>query len=340
MNSITGSMDIIGEAEIVLKYDGLVHRTFALVARVMEFTCLIAWHDLQPLQVISDSFPSRISAATSHDRTSAVVADFPSVFKDELEEAPMNVPKMSIHLTENYVPYRISTARQVPLRFADPAEKVVSDLIAACVIMPVSEPTEWCAPAFFVPKADGKKVRLVTDYTKLNRYVKRPVHPFPSVKKIVQSIPAGTRYFAKMDAVQGYFQLALNARSSKITTFLLPSGRFRYLRASSDEWCRHSDRALEGLAFAKKIVDDILVWASDLPTLYERIRTIAERCQNLNIVLYEKKFAIGTVLKESNLTPSELWLCLSFRFPKTLWVYILSQDLPINYRDSFLTLPT
>ena len=75
MNSITGPMDVIGEAEIMLKYDGLMHKTFSLVARGMEFTCLIAWHDLQPLQVISDSFPSLIS----HDLTSAVVADFPSV---------------------------------------------------------------------------------------------------------------------------------------------------------------------------------------------------------------------------------------------------------------------
>ena len=149
MNSITGPMDIIWEAEIVLKYDGLFHLTFALVARGMEFTRLVAWHDLQPLQVISDSFPSRISAATSHDLTSAVVAEFPSVFKDELGEAPMNVPKISIHLTENYVPYRFSTARQVPLRFTDPAEKVVSDLINARVISPVSEPTECFFCVFF-----------------------------------------------------------------------------------------------------------------------------------------------------------------------------------------------
>ena len=76
------------------------------------------------------------------------------------------------------------------------------------------------------------------------------------------------------------------------------------LSSSSDEWCRHSDRALEGLAFAKKIVDDILVWASDLPTLYERIRTIAERCQNLNIALSKKKFAIGTELPFSGLIVS------------------------------------
>ena len=176
----------------------------------------------------------------------------------------------------------------------------MSDLITARVIAPVTEPSEWCAPAFFVPKADGKKVGLVTDYTKLNKFVKRPIHPFPSVKEIFQSIPAGTRYFAKMDAVHGYFQLALDDPSSKITTFLLPSGRFCYLRApmglssSSDEWCRNSDRALEGLSVAKKIVDNILVWADDLPTLYDRICSIATKGQDLNIVLSKKKFEIGT----------------------------------------------
>ena len=75
----------------------------------------------------------------------------------------MNVPKMSIHLTENYVPYRVSTAPQVPLRFTHPAEKFVSDFINALVITSVTEPTEWCTPAFLVPKADRKKVCLVTD---------------------------------------------------------------------------------------------------------------------------------------------------------------------------------
>ena len=140
---------------------------------------------------------------------------------------------------------------------------------------------QWCALAFFVPKGHGLHVRLVTDYTKLNRYVSKPVHPFPSVKEIVQAVPAGTQYFAKMDALHSYFQLAMDEPSSKITPFLLPSGRYRYLRApmglslSSDEWCWHSDRANEGMPFAKKIVDDILVWATDLPTLYDRVRSIA-----------------------------------------------------------------
>ena len=65
----------------------------------------------------------------------------------------------------------------------------------------------------------------------------------------------------------------LKSSLSYLTTFLLPSGRYRYLRipqgfnASSDEWCRRSDAIVDGLIWAKKIVDDVLIWAPDLLTL-------------------------------------------------------------------------
>ena len=94
--------------------------------------------------------------------------------------------------------------------------------------MPCEEPTEWCSPAFFVPKGDGKRVRLVTDYTKLNRFVARPVHPFPLVSDIIQSIPASAACFAKLDAMHGYFQISVDEEASRLTTFILPSGRYHY----------------------------------------------------------------------------------------------------------------
>ena len=154
----------------------------------------------------------------------------------------------------------MSVARQIPLRFRKPADDAIQQLLDNKVIAKCDEPTEWCSPEFFVVKADGKSVRLVTDYTRLNSYVDRPVHPFPSVSEILQTIPASARGFAKFDAVNGYFQVSLNEESSKLTTFILPSGRYRYLRipqglnASSDEWCRRSDAIIEGIQWAKKIV--------------------------------------------------------------------------------------
>ena len=71
-------------------------------------------------------------------------------------------------------------ARLVPLRMQPVATQVITDLLKNQVITKVNKPTQWCAPGFFVLKFNGTSVHLVTDYTKLNKFVKRPIHPFPS----------------------------------------------------------------------------------------------------------------------------------------------------------------
>ena len=57
-------MDITGDTEIVLKYDGLVHLTFALVARGMEFILLfgmISNHcKLYPTVSLLESQPQQV----------------------------------------------------------------------------------------------------------------------------------------------------------------------------------------------------------------------------------------------------------------------------------------
>ena len=114
---------------------------------------------------------------------------------------------------------------------------------------------------------------MVTNFTWLNSFVERPVHPFAGVSKILQTIPVTAKFFAKMDAVNGYFQSALDNESFLKTTFLLPSGKYRYLRipqdlnASFDKWYRHSNAIIDGLPCAKKIADDVLVWASSMQEL-------------------------------------------------------------------------
>ena len=90
--------------------------------------------------------------------------------------------------------------------------------------------------------------------------------------------------------------------ASALIVFLLSSGRYRYLRApmglssSSDEWCQHFDRVVEGLPWKKKIVDDILIWAPDLYTLESRLDTFLNRCLNINVTICKSKFEIGNKL--------------------------------------------
>ena len=275
-----GGMKVVGESDIGLQNKHHKHYTTALICLDLKFTILVAWHDLVPLHVISESFPACLCATHHEPIQEEIINMYQEVLKDSLSEEPMDVPPVHIYLTENAVPYRISAPRQVPLRFQNEADATILKLLKAGVIIRVDGPEPWCAPAFFVPKGDGISVRMVTDFTHINRFVIRPVYPFPSVQDIVQCIPAGTAFFAKMDAIQGYFQLE-DEESSRLTTFLLPSGRYCYLRvpmglsSSFDEWRRHSDTVLEGLPYARKIVDDILVWGESLPQLVDRVKVIA-----------------------------------------------------------------
>ena len=240
----------------------------------------------------------------------------------------MCTQKMKIYLKDYCVPYQASAPRPIPLCFQEPANAEILKYIASGIIVPCDKPTEWCSPAFFVPKGDGKRVRLVIDYTKLNRFVVRPVHPFPSVSDIIQSIPASAACFAKLDAPHGYFQISLDKEASRLTTFILPSGRFCYLRApmglssSSDEWCRHSDRVVEGFSWCRKIVDDILIWASTPSELESRICEVVQRCKDLHVTLSRSKFQVdpllkfaGCVVSASGITPDPDRISALVNFP-------------------------
>ena len=158
------------------------------------------------------------------------------------------------------------------------------------------------SPGFFVAKKNGD-IRLVIDYTKLNKHVRRPIHTFPSTQEILSGIDPDSKVFAKLDATQGYHQVPLDEDSSKLTTFLLPSGRFRFLRApmglscSSDEFCHRSDKVIEGLPGIRKLVDDILIQAPDLDTLRNRIDQLLARCRMHNFTLSRKKLEIGEAVE-------------------------------------------
>ena len=110
-----------------------------------------------------------------------LLEEYPDILSDELSPEPMKTDApMHITIKEGATPRKVTTARRVPLRYECEAMKTVQELIKKGVIVPANETTDWCSPAFFVPKGDKIRVILVTDYTELNKHVKRPIHPFSS----------------------------------------------------------------------------------------------------------------------------------------------------------------
>jgi hypothetical protein len=298
------------------------------VTKDLHNSFLISWHDLIGLGVIPDDFPKPGGVAilgvgneeekgkTSREEEDVeklgldgaflrIKNQFSDVLGSSLEEACGRIkgPPMRIYLNDKPVkPMKVYTARQVPVHFKEAADDLERELLQAGVIVPVIEPTDWVSPAHFVPKPDGR-VRLVTDYTRLNEKLERPIHPFPSAKDLMQRIAPDSKFFAKIDAVHGYFQVPLEEESTLLRMFLLPSGRFRYtaapmgLSASSDEFCRRTDNAFQGLPWFLKIVDDGLIQAPTEKILLERVIMVLECCRDFGIKISTKKFQWGRSLK-------------------------------------------
>jgi hypothetical protein len=115
---------------------------------------------------------------------------------------------MTIHLKDVPIkPYKIVNARKCPYAFEEKAKAKLEEDEALGIIekFPIEEDdvSDWCSLAHFVFKPNGD-VRSVVDLKELNDYVQRPVHPFPTSRDIVSTIPDGTKWFAVFDCKNGY----------------------------------------------------------------------------------------------------------------------------------------
>ena len=280
---------------------------------------IISWKDATTVGAlkISEDFdidPSICSAIKNllpedkqKDIITSLYEKFTCLSDSIVEGQTMIGDPMVINLTddlENINPKKWYTPIPTPLHFKDAANALLDELIKTGVIRQIklSSSPKFCARGFFVAKPGGisKGVRLVVDHKEANKYIKRPVHPFTSGTKLIKGIPASAQYFAKVDCLHGYYQVAIAEESKHITTFICDRGTFEYncapmgLNCSGDEFCRRSDAALEGADGYLKLVDDILVYGDSLEQLTMRLEDVLQRCQDHGITISKKKIEIGT----------------------------------------------
>ena len=309
------ALECLGSSVVQVEYGGIITEIDALISSSVRNEILLGNSDLKRMCILPQDFPEVVCRATrqpdkpqsseteTFEDLSSVFEKYPTVFA-EGQLKTMQWPPMKIHLRNDIKvePMKIFVARKIPIHHEEEANKEMDKLINQKILEKVDHPTEWVNPSMFVKK-EGGGLRLVTDFSALNKYVKRPVHPFPTAQEVTQSIPADSKWFAKLDAVKGYHQINLDEESRDLTTILLPRGRYRYTRApmglssSSDEFCARTDRALEGLEGVLKLVDDILIFAPDKEQLYTRLASVLQRCQSNGITLSRAKAKVAQEVK-------------------------------------------
>ena len=317
-NASGAAMDISGKIDLSIAFGDSNIRSEMLVSKDLKDELLLSYSDCLSLNLITikgDLVNNVFCADSSESMTARIKlfelpkieavkleqlkADYPNVLVDQAN-GYMKCPPMEIKLMGNPKPHRVCTTKQTPLHLQEAAAEKLKVLLKEAKIekLPPNEPTEWCSRAFWVPKGDGR-VRLVNDLSPLNRHILRPVHTFKPASDIVKSIDPKAKVFLALDMHDGYHQIKLTPESSALTTFLLPSGRYRYLVApmglsqSSDFFCSITDQAFSGLKGCIKLVDDLLLMGHSYEDLWQKFECVLQRCQEYNIALSALKIQVG-----------------------------------------------
>ena len=131
------------------------------------------------------------------------------------------------------------------------------------VISKVDKSTDWVSGMAVVEKPDGK-LRICLDPRPLNKGIKRHYYPMPTLEEITARM-AGAQYFAKLDAISGYWQIKVDEASADLLTFSTPFGRYQFnrmpfgIRSASEIFQRIVERVIENVEGAMNFQDDILI---------------------------------------------------------------------------------
>ena len=156
----------------------------------------------------------------------------------------------------------IQTPRRIPMSYRKMLNDEIKALVKCKIIVQEKEHTEWCSNILY-PLRDGKR-RLCIDPVILNTALKRPNYQFPKLEEILPEV-GKAKIFSKVDLRKGYWQVKLSEKSSKLTTFWTPFGRFRFLRlpfglcSSSEIFQMKLYEITHDLDGIQVMADDILV---------------------------------------------------------------------------------
>ena len=238
-------------------------------------------------------------------------------------------PPGHIHLKPNAVPHACHTPSVVAYHWENEVKALIDRDVAAGILIPVpiGEASEWCARMVVVPKKNNSPRRTV-DYQKLNSQCLRETHHCRSPFQTACRIPPNTKKTV-LDAVDGYHSVALDDSSSRLTTFITPWGRYRYLRypqghrSAGDAYNSRIYKILQHIQRMERIVDDTCIYDDNIESSFYHTWQLLETCALNGVVVNSDKFQFccdsvnfaGLTIGPNGVQPSSNMLGAIEKFP-------------------------
>ena len=195
-------------------------------------------------------------------------------------------------LKEDVTPI-IHTARRVAVAKRKDLKIELDRQVKLGFIAKQDQPTDWVNSLVITEKKNGQ-IRLCIDPKDLNKAIKREHVQLPTKEEILSKL-TGAKFFSKMDATAGFNQISLDEKSSLMTTFNTPFGRYRYLRlpmgicSAPEVFHKNVYQYLENLKGVAVYIYDIIVWGKPEKEHDERLHSALERLAHIGLHLNVEK---------------------------------------------------
>ena len=211
--------------------------------------------------------------------------------------------------------------RKIPLFTKEEVKTKLATLTKQCIIEQVESPTPWISHLQPVRKSNGT-VRLCLDPQNLNQTLKRNHYQTPDIDDVLPQL-AEVKMFNLCDATDGFLQVKLSDKSSHLTTFWTPYGRYKWKRmpfgisTAPEEFQRRISCALKGLKGVPFVADDILIYGKDQAEHNDNLRKFPKRARECGLKLNKKKCRfhmtelpyIGHILTLEDVKPDPKKVC-------------------------------
>ena len=187
----------------------------------------------------------------------------------------------------------------------------------------------WSSPVLLVPKKDGGW-RMCVDYRKLNNVTKKVSYPIPRTEDTFDYL-VQAKWFSKMDAASGFWQVPMEQLSKEKTAMITPDGLFQWkvmpfgLCNAPATFQKLMDVVLTGLKWKECLVylDDILIFSKDWEEHLLHLKHVFERLEKARISLKLSKceFAkdeiqfLGHIIRDQKILPDERNVAAVSNFP-------------------------
>lgn len=188
---------------------------------------------------------------------------------------------------------KVDAPRKVPFALHNRLKQELDNMGKMDVITKVTEPTEWVSSLILIEKKNGQ-LRVCLDPRNLNQAIKRTHYPIPSVD-MVRAKVAGAKFYSTLDASSGFWMCKLSEKSSYLTTFNTPFGRYRFKRLPYGVSCapeyfhRIMTEIFGDIPGVAVYSDDILVSGKTLQEHNERLTIVFKRALEHNVKFNKQK---------------------------------------------------